>query len=196
MSTTSLKSRRLAYCLKNDEILPSMPLRLIDYVAKRIADERKELPFGDWLTRECELVPVPRSSLIEEDALWPARRIATALVEAGLGKSVLSCLERRSPLLRASHVRAEDRPAAEKKLESLRVLSQIVAPRNVVIVDDVITTGASMIAAWSLLAQAFPDATIRAFAIVRTISPGEVELIRAPCVGRVHMEGSRSVRRP
>ncbi len=48
-----------------------------------------------------------------------------------------------------------------------------------------ITRGATILAAVSLLNDAFPEADVCGFALIRTQSQGEVVKIAAPCLGTV-----------
>jgi len=139
---------------------------------------------------------MPRSSLLAPKALWPARRIAEVLVTAGLARSVLECLRRTRPLPRASLVPANERPSPAAKLESMACDTPVIAPPEDLIVDDVVTTGASLLAAASILAHTMPRTRVRSLAIARTMSGEEVDPIRQPCVGRIRLEGNRSIRRP
>jgi adenine/guanine phosphoribosyltransferase-like PRPP-binding protein len=68
----------------------------------------------------------------------------------------------------------------------MRVTSVLERPRKITLVDDVVTKGATLLAAASLLAQAFPEAEIQAFALIRTMGlVPEVERIVDPVVGRI-----------
>lgn len=56
----------------------------------------------------------------------------------------------------------------------------------ITVVDDVVTKGATLLGAASLLAGAFPRAEIRAFALVRTQGyVKDIERILDPVVGRI-----------
>jgi hypothetical protein len=58
------------------------------------------------------------------------------------------------------------------------------SPERITVVDDVVTKGATLLAAASLLAVAFPDAEIRAFALVRTMGLiPDVDRILDPVLG-------------
>ena len=57
-------------------------------------------------------------------------------------------------------------------------------PKRVIIVDDVVTKGRMFLATATLLAERFPSAELRAFALIRTMGlEPDVEKIVAPCVG-------------
>jgi adenine/guanine phosphoribosyltransferase-like PRPP-binding protein len=71
-------------------------------------------------------------------------------------------------------------------------------PSRIVIVDDVITKGATLIAAASALHAAYPDAEIRPFAVLRTMGfRPEVGRILDPCEGVIKLNAAgRSERTP
>ena len=68
-------------------------------------------------------------------------------------------------------------------------------PKRLLVVDDVVTSGSMLIAAASLLQETFPEAEIKAFALLRTMSFGEVDAILAPCAGLISYEGGPYARR-
>ena len=47
--------------------------------------------------------------------------------------------------------------------------AQLIGSKRVLIVDDFVTKGATILAGASRVAEAFPDAEVRAFALVRTL---------------------------
>ncbi len=53
-----------------------------------------------------------------------------------------------------------------------------------------------MVAAASRLAEAYPDATVRGFALVKTVSnPADFEGLETPCVGTVRLYPSGKTHR-
>jgi pyrimidine operon attenuation protein/uracil phosphoribosyltransferase len=72
-----------------------------------------------------------------------------------------------------------------------------IAPERIVLVDDVITKGRTILAAAARLHDAFPNADIRAFALVRTMGflPDVVHLTE-PCQGFVRWAGGDARRDP
>ena len=99
------------------------------------------------------MVPAPKSSLISEGDLWVPYNMAAALVEHGFGASVVPCLKRVRAVQKASLSRPSDRPKAATHLESMSVES-IEVPNRVVLVDDVVTTGAMFMGAAEKLGDA------------------------------------------
>src|SRR6185436_16939767 len=85
------------------------------------------------------------------------------------------------------------RPKIQDHLSSMRVTAEstIFPPRRIVVIDDVITKGATLIAAVSLLKEKFPSADIKAFALVRTLGlQRDIDQILDPCIGTVmNLEG-------
>lgn len=132
------------------------------------------------------LVPVPRSAPLAEGALWPARVIANVLVAAGLGEAVLPCISRIAAVQKSSSSPAKERPSVEEHLASLAVVKELIRPAEITLVDDVLTQGRTMIACAHRLEEAFPEAPIRCFAMIRTQGfVQNVEQIIDPATGIV-----------
>ncbi|MBS0251554.1 MAG: hypothetical protein JSR78_10890 [Proteobacteria bacterium] len=133
------------------------------------------------------LVPVPRSAPLADGALWPAKVIADILAAGGFGGAVLPCIERSSAVRKSSSSPAKERPSVAEHYESLAVPPRLIRPAQITLVDDVLTQGRTVFACAMRLAEAFPDAQIRCFAMVRTQGFVEnIEQIIEPCTGVVH----------
>jgi adenine/guanine phosphoribosyltransferase-like PRPP-binding protein len=64
-----------------------------------------------------------------------------------------------------------------------------------VLIDDVITKGATLLGAALCLQEAYPHIEIRAIAIVRTLGRRpDIERIKEPCIGRVRLVGAEAER--
>ena len=107
-----------------------------------------------------------------------------------LGREVVSCLERWKAVPKSACARPGERPEPEIHFESMRVVSTVFRPQRITVVDDFVTKGATLLAAVSRVQAAFPDSSVRGFALVRTrgLVP-EVERILDPCVGRITCRG-------
>jgi gamma-glutamylcysteine synthetase len=68
---------------------------------------------------------------------------------------------------------------------------------EIVLVDDVVTRGATLLGAANRLTEAFPNVRIRAFAAMRTMTPPLVfRAINDPCIGTIELRGIDTFRRP
>lgn len=70
---------------------------------------------------------------------------------------------------------------------------------DIVLIDDIVTRGATLLGAANRLHDVFPAARIRAFAAMRTSSdPSEFRALYEPCVGTItyREEQGDTMRRP
>ncbi len=152
---------------------------------------------GEFFGADTVPVPVPGSSPMKNSkSLWLPRDICLALLARGLGKETSTCLERSHAVPKSAFSLPAERPKPSLHLASFAVSRFLFAPRRITLVDDVITRGATLIAAASRLSEAFPACEIRAFAILRTMTRVDVDSILAPCTGVVtYNEATDSSRR-
>jgi hypoxanthine phosphoribosyltransferase len=81
--------------------------------------------------------------------------------------------------------------------ESFAVDSGTAAPAEILLVDDVVTKGRTLLAAATRLQEAFPNARIRAFALLRTMGMiASVEQLLDPCVGQIRWRAGDAHRSP
>lgn len=155
--------------LKQDNVLSS-DILTSEYIAQAMKKEISDYPFANFFNLNTILVPIPRSSLPIAGMLWVPERITTALVNNGLGRSSESCLERISAVARSSGQRVGSKRASPSEhYESMRVRELLFEPEEIVVVDDVVTRGSTFLGAVNRLAEAFPNAKIRAFAVMRSV---------------------------
>jgi hypothetical protein len=152
--------------------------------------------------RESVLVPVPGSGSATR-GVWAAHRLALALHGVGLGGSVWPGVVRRFPVRKSATALNADRPTVQQHYESFAVTTRpIVAglpfpPTRIVIVDDVITKGRTILAAAMRLQQAFPNSDVRAFALIRTMGfLRDVSQPLDPCLGVVRWSAGDARREP
>ena len=166
-------------------------------VAEKIRTTLQDLPFRHFFEQNPVLVPVPRSALMKPGTLWVPQRLAYAMVQRGLGASVIEFLKRETAVLKSSTAKPAERPRAIDHYHSLSVQGALSDIRNIVLIDDVITRGATLVGAASKLTEAFPHARIRAFAAMRAMSPPDIFLnTLAPCCGWVTVNGDHTFRKP
>jgi hypothetical protein len=169
-----------------------------EWIAKTIQRNITTLPFASFFQPNTILVPATKSSLMRPGTLWVPERIASALTKMGFGNKVISCLTRNKSVPKAASSEARDRPKAIDHYKSMTVTRILSKPEEIVLIDDIITRGATLLGAANRLADAFPETRIRAFAAMRTISnPDEFNRLYDPCVGTIELrESGDTLRRP
>lgn len=200
-------SRSYVAALKNDSVYRGEPA--VELAVRRLREERPASllsMFGERVV----LVPAPRSAPFPsrdldvplrgttQDFLWVPRRICEALVERGLAATWQPLLVRRQRVPRSSAVQAADRPLPQMHFDSLSLADQLPHGSRLVIVDDIVTRGSTLLACASRLQHAFPDVQVEGFALVRSISnPQEFKEILEPVRGTIRLrEKGDTIRRP
>jgi len=189
-SQVSKASRTVCYGIKQGK--PHMVTQAITRLAEVWQDEG----MGDFFGPDVIVVPAPRSAPLVTGALWPGQVICREIVARGLAKAVQPALTRVTRVTKSAG--AKDRPDIHKHMETMEAvpwLSDGGGPR-VTIVDDVITKGATLYAGSVLIRDVMPEADVRVFAVVRTMSQGDVERILTPCVGVVKTAWDNVMRVP
>lgn len=142
------------------------------------------------------LVPVP-SSTPKLCGSWPAADLARALVKAGIGASAWPGLRRVCAVPKSATAAPGSRPSVSRHYESFRVDPPLDNLVNVLLVDDVITRGRTLLAAAARVREASPRAHVRAFALLRTLGFGPgIENLLAPCRGEIRWRSGDAQRIP
>jgi len=187
-SNEAMSSRTVRSQLKGDEPVGSRNIPMSDLIAQNIKRDLGTLPFTKFFNENTILVPTPNSSLRKSDSLWVPQRLARALVKEGLGKDSVECLSRITPIRKAATSPASERPKAEEHYDTMGIVKTLDEPNEILLVDDVVTRGATLLGAANKLADSFPNANIRAFAAMRTITnPNEFDKIIDPCTGIIEL---------
>jgi hypothetical protein len=198
-SMSEKRSKSFTLALKADEYVQpeaDAPILMSDYICDIIKNDLSKLPFAGFITDKTILVPTPKSSLLKPNSLWVPQRLAQALVSRGLGKAAVECIERVNPVQKAATSQPSNRPTASIHYESFGVQKILSEPEEILLVDDVITRGATLLGAASRIKEAFPNAKVRALAIVRTISPPDIfKRTLDPCIGRIELLGTGVTKR-
>lgn len=89
-------------------------------------------------------------------------------------------------------------PKPIEHYNSMAVKETLDDPKEILLIDDVITRGATLLGAANKLADAFPNAQIHALAFMRTKSdPAEFVRILDPCKGKILLrEDGSTIRNP
>ena len=168
-------------------------------VGLRFAEQMDREMFRDLLGPDVLVVPAPRSSPNVKDMNWPALRICRELEERRLCGGVACLLERHAPVDKSALVSTgAKRPSPEQHAASLRCQSRPASPpTRITIVDDIVTRGSTLLGAAWVLTELVPQATIRALAVVRTMTGADIEAILAPVDdGRIYLRSGMPRREP
>lgn len=170
---------------------------IIERAGLRLKENLSESILSDYFGEDVALVPVPgHAPRKDKDTLWPALRICEELLSRKLCKEILPIVERVHPVLQSSKTPSgEMRPSPEEHAASLLVKT-IIPPPRITLVDDFITRGSTLLAVFSLFKAQYPGVELKAFALVRTISSGEIEEIINPTTGVITYKNGVLVRVP
>lgn len=142
--------------------------------------------FDGFFVKDAILVPIPSHHPTKPKSLWVPEVLAVSLKQCGLGYGVVPCLERTEIVRQSSRSASQDRPAIATHYKTLRIKDRIATePPDILLVDDVIARGTSIAAACIRMAEAYPNARIKAFAAMNTRFPGEFGGIIDPHTGAI-----------
>ena len=196
---SSVRSRLMRSLLKERDAY------FIDKYADRVRQQVAEGPsLAGFFCASSVLVPVPGSLPRTRHDASVADRLAQALLGEGLGYGIWRGLRRISPVRKSATCMPGMRPTVGDHYESLAVCEPaagLQAPYSsrpkIVLVDDVVTKGRTLMAAAARVREALPDAEVRAFALIRTMGlTTGVDHLLQPCVGEICWRRGDAQRRP
>lgn len=157
-------------------------------LGRRLAEEIGDEIRGEFLGTDATLVPMPGHAPMKAKlAHWASRELCEVFLDAGLGSQWLPLLQRTEAVPKSSTSANEGRPSAQRHFESLKARPDLGAAMVLTVVDDVITRGATMLAAVARLEETFPSAEVRGFALIRTISDRPIAAVKEPARGTVRV---------
>jgi hypothetical protein len=157
----------------------------------------EESPLAGFVCPDQVLVPVPASAMSTAGTMTVAEHLATAMAAAGLGGGIWNGLRRVQPVRKSATAPPGSRPTVANHYDSFAIEAVTALPPRVVLVDDVITKGRTLLAAAARLQEAFPAAEIRAFAMLRTMGLVRgVDHLLEPCVGEISWRAGDAHRTP
>ena len=196
-SELAKRSKNIMIYLKSEGNIGTPPKFMSEVVAYRMKESIDQMPFKHFFNENVSLVPIPKSSLMQQNALWVSEKIAKALSKQAFG-NFYPCLKRIKPVQKAAYaVPSNRRPKAIEHYNSIECQQLIHRPKEIVLIDDIITRGSTLLGCASRLKEIFPDVPIRAFAVIRTIShPDDFKKIEDPCIGTITRSGNATFRKP
>lgn len=184
-------SRRLRDRIKRVDI------DLYDRIARHVLQRQQEGRFEAFFGPDVAAVPVPGHAPLYRGAIDNTVRIAEALQRVGLVNEVLPALTRASAVTKSAFATPANRPRAATHFESLAVAAAMVRPSRLLLIDDFVTRGATLLGAASRLQVGYPEAEIRGFALVRSVTDEDIASISDPVAGVVTLsDAGESTRRP
>lgn len=142
------------------------------------------------------LIPVPGSEAYSSSR-WTSLQLALALSEIGFALTVWTGLQRRVAVRKSATAPQAERPTVMQHFDSFSVTRAHGAVRKIVLVDDVITKGRTLLAAALRLQVELPPAEIRAFALIRTLGfLRQVDHLTDVCHGLIRWTGGDARREP
>jgi hypothetical protein len=190
-SPVCARSRLLRALLKEGDT------HFINQYARRVRQqtEPRGALAGFILSRDL-LVPVPRSAA-RMGGTWVAADLARALVQQGVGRATWQGLRRVFSVRKSATAVRGSRPTVARHYDSFRLDLPELRPDSVVLIDDVITKGRTLLAAAARVREALPDTQIRAFALLRTCGMiPDIQTLLEPCRGEIRWVGGDARRNP
>lgn len=191
LSDVAARSRQLRDAIKRADAA------LVPQLAARIRQLFDEGTFPGFFGPGVTLVPVPGRAPLVPGALWVPDKIARALQAVGLAAEVWPTLKRRYAVPKSAWAAPGQRPEVQQHFDSFEVTDRVPPTEAIVLVDDFVTKGRTLIAAASRLAADLEGIEVRAFAVVRTMGLVlDIPRIREPVVGELVFENGDVSRTP
>jgi hypothetical protein len=154
-------------------------------------------PLAGYFAATDVLIPVPGSSPRAAGSSWAAEHLAVALVNEGLGALAWCGLQRVRAVRKSATAAPGERPTVNLHYESFFFDPPAMPIERIVLIDDIVTKGRTLLAAASRVHEAFPQAHIRAFALVRTMGLiSGVQRLLDPCQGEIRWRAGDAHRSP
>ena len=179
-----------------DRVKSSDPLWLPRYAGAVYRTSLADRRLAALFPPDAVLVPVPGSARTGE-APWAALWLALALSEVGFALRIWTGLRRRYAVTKSATAPSARRPTVQQHYDSFSALPAASPLSRVVLIDDVITKGRTLLAAAARLRFESPIVDIKGFALIRTQGfVDHIERLAEPCCGVVRWAGGDARREP
>ena len=136
------------------------------------------------------LVPVPGSAPSRPtETLTVTSLICRNLQSLGLGATVADLIQRVQSVPKSAFARPGNRPNVKVHYDSLRVERSISEFEDLLLIDDIVTRGCTLMGCALRLQEAYPNARILAFAMMRTMGLiPSIDSVLEPCQGSIVLQ--------
>jgi hypothetical protein len=196
---------RGAIAIRSRAVCASLKSGDPDFLRRSVARVRLEAAnqpgLAEYFAPSAVLVPVPGSCPRTDGDPWIAELLATELLRTGVGCLILKALKRVHPVRKSASAAPGSRTSVTKHFESFAIEPRVrdgdTDVTDILLVDDVVTKGRTLLAAASRLHEAHPTARIRAFALLRTLGfAAELQGLLQPCIGEIRWARGDARRNP
>ena len=160
----------LCWALKNGD------RKAASWVVARVLRLAQSPPLNGIFAADSVLVPVPSHAPHRKGSVWSTRALTRWMVARGLGGSDKTVLKWWTVVTRSATAASDQRPTAVNHLQSTCLSSPLVPPHRIVLVDDAVTTGATILAGVSAISGAMADLRVCGLAFSRTVPSGGIGL--------------------
>jgi len=143
-AANAVRVRDIIKAIKGDKIDPLTRRPYVEIVVERMAAS-VGASLEDILNADSVLIPVPGSGLTRPNTVWPALSICNALRKFGLGAAIETSLRRAHAVQKSAG--NQTRPSLEEHYKSFSVQGTLTAAKNLTLIDDVVTSGTTLMAA-------------------------------------------------
>lgn len=199
-SESERKAKNLIINMKQLRVSPRLdPPHVLDFIFSRFEKAATAPPFQQFFDNPgMAVIAAPSSSLTRPNSVACPPAIAQCFLLAGMASRVLPAVHRMKPVPKAAYSVASERPTLLTHYESMGLPKVVLVdpPTDILVVDDVVTSGATLLAAVTLTREAYPAARVRAFGMARTdrVPAGQLS---EPIVGVIEVGADgRTRRRP
>lgn len=185
-SKISAWSRTVCNAVKKDTAAwakrQNLGVRLRCEVGERIREK--------FLPSNATLVPVPgHAPMKDPNSHWSCRELCRVFVASGLGSRWIPLVQRAYAVQKSAWATKEERAKLTPAMHyaSMDAVHDFTAGSIITVVDDVVTSGGTLLATVARLQAVFPGASIRGFALIRAMSSEAIERVKEPCEGVIRL---------
>jgi hypothetical protein len=166
--------------------------------AERVRQQIAEIsPLAEFFSSADVLIPIPGSSPVVPGSVSVADHLARALLRNGIGQTIWPGICRKRGVRKSGTAPPGQRPTVGNHYDSFAIGVATELPEQILLIDDIVTKGRTLLAAAARLREVYPSAEIRAFALLRTKGfVAGVEQLLDPCVGEIRWRAGDAYRIP